>query len=399
VEEFSWFDNLDDMDGEKENVTVKQEPVDVNVVRDIEMDIPDLFDDFPDFEQASVPPQQPVQMTFNWSTSPVPTPTPPPAPVKFNFKPIVQPCTTHPLPAESRPTAQQTGQQIQTTAEHIQPAGQQNQTTAQSSQSATGEPNASIPPSLPFQLKPTRPVASLNHFMRHSKLPAQAQIAQTPMERPIERMQEETILVPPTADSFVPFTLPPALASTPLPSLPIPTYESRRIPGPAGNLPPISDQEREVLLRSRTTLVKLPRTNTEKARQAQAKSGEFAYLFEKDPWQSALAEVVHMEVELTGCEFSSVQSKLGNMLLYVRLWRVEDGFGYGAFLDPTGQVDGLATKRVLDSFELVEGCVILLRDVSVLGRKHLIVTPANVLRVFPPAFSNPDAVERALRRS
>jgi len=391
--DFAWFDDDAMVEDEKENaiVIVKQEVLDdvPNSLQKPQPDIPDLFDMFDDLDDSVVQsaqspplPQKPLvpQMSISAAipvastmptraphvelSSPLGTLTPPPPPAKFSFRAPAKPAPHSQQPSQSQPA----------------PA------TSKSSQ-----PTSSGMP-LPFQFKPIKPAAALNQFR-----PQEPRMAESRMEEP--RMD-----VPPTADTFFPFTNPAPPAPLPAPvSVPaVPAAvggNGRWIPGPAGNLPPISDQERETLLRSRTTIVKLPRTSTEKAREAQARSGEFAYFFDRDPWQSALADVVDLEVGLVGCHAAATQSKLANMLLHVRQWRIEDGFGYGAFHDPTGEVDGLVTKRVVDANpDMVEGSVVLLKDVSVLAKKHLVITPANVARVFGPTYTNPAAVERALQR-
>lgn len=174
----------------------------------------------------------------------------------------------------------------------------------------------------------------------------------------------------------------------------------RKIPGPAGHLPPLKNttqmQELKQAAKENEALVRASQAPVQHARLIQAQKAEDQTDFRTGAWMQMLCDQDmlpygpnKLTTSLDWIRRIGWENAVPSLIVAVKSLRaVEDD--YRAVLrDPTGAMDGCTiSKSVSEKFaDFSIGCVLLLKDIAVYtyakGRNYLVITPENVVRVWP----------------
>lgn len=174
----------------------------------------------------------------------------------------------------------------------------------------------------------------------------------------------------------------------------------RKIPGPAGHLPPLKGsahmQEMKQAAKENEALVRASQAPVQHARLLHAQKVEDQTDFRTGAWMQMLCDQDmlpygsnKLNTSLDWVRRIGWEDAVPSLIVTVKSLRaVEDD--YRAILrDPTGSMEGCTiSKSVSEKFaDFSVGCVLLLKEIAVYtyakGRSYLVVTPENVVRVWP----------------
>eukprot|EP00048_Salpingoeca_helianthica_P005379 m.87160 g.87160 ORF g.87160 m.87160 type:complete len:640 (+) comp13581_c2_seq2:148-2067(+) len=171
------------------------------------------------------------------------------------------------------------------------------------------------------------------------------------------------------------------------PSSPSVLAGSRRFPGPAGALPPLSTVQLSAQTEPR-------RTPKQPQRAAQADSDDMMD-FAGPGWRAMCAALgVHAgDPSILGANIGAVRrgvsTKIPNLVALLKQIKSSDTDASVVLKDPSGEVRGTVHHRAVEMFapdELAVGAVVVLRQVSVFAPSprscHLNITPDNIVQLF-----------------
>lgn len=174
----------------------------------------------------------------------------------------------------------------------------------------------------------------------------------------------------------------------------------RKIPGPAGQLPPIKNaaqlhglvqaaKESEIAARASQAPVSL-------SRSANAQKLEDQADFRNGAWMQMLCDqdMLPYGANKLGTSLDWVrrvgwQKGVPSIIVYVKALRLIEDDYRAVLRDPTGAFENsTVSKAVLEKFvDFSSGCVVMLKDVPVFtpskGKNYLVLNPENIVRVWP----------------
>ncbi|KAF8974873.1 hypothetical protein BGZ46_009642 [Entomortierella lignicola] len=201
------------------------------------------------------------------------------------------------------------------------------------------------------------------------------------------------------------------------------THSRKKLPGPAGNLPRLSAEEKEQLFRSRGIPLgkdtRFPTTGTSssnssiKKKMTAAHQGPIDSMFAAGAWEDMLkayklpdykpstlsrfkGSSPMIELSISDIELRPElhRNKISGLVVMIKEVSLSEIDAAVTLLDPSGEMKGTVHRTVLDQYknnEIRVGTVLALKDVSVFSPSpishYLIITPRNILGIFQPRAS------------
>ncbi|KAG0010279.1 hypothetical protein BGZ80_001624 [Entomortierella chlamydospora] len=197
----------------------------------------------------------------------------------------------------------------------------------------------------------------------------------------------------------------------------------RRLPGPAGNLPRLSAEEKEQLFRSRgvpfSKDTRLPATESSspnssiKKKMKAVHHGPIDSMFATGAWEDMLrayklpdykpstlsrvkgsAPMIELSISDIESRPELHRSKISGLVVMIKEVSLSEIDAAVTLLDPSGEMRGTVHRTVLDQYknnEIRVGTVLALKNVSVFSptpvSHYLIITLRNILGIFQPRAS------------